>query len=75
MAPKCEMLMNCSKYFLGICKKENKYDCQTQNNKGNIDVKEQICLTNVNYLKLNTSRTLVFCIYIHMCVPFQKILA
>ena len=37
--------MNCRKNFIGIVKM--KYDCQTWNTEGIIDVKEWIWLTNV----------------------------
>ena len=52
MAAKCEAFMNYSKYFKGFYK--NKYDCQMWNTKGIIDVKEQIWLTDVKYLRLST---------------------
>ena len=35
MTVKCEMFINCSKYFMGLCEeKENKYDWQTKILKG-----------------------------------------
>ena len=39
MAAKCEMFVNCSRNFIGICK--HKYDFKTWNTKGNGDVKEK----------------------------------
>ena len=63
MATQCEMFMNYSKNFKGICKKKYKYDCQTWNTKGTINVKEQIWLTNVKYLRLST----LYGHYTHMC--------
>ena len=52
MASICEMYMNFSKNFIGICEKHIwlphiEYI-------GIIEVKEQIWFTNVNYLKLST---------------------
>ena len=44
--------MNWNKTFIVIA--ENKYNCQTWSAKGIIDVKKQIWVTDVKYLRLST---------------------
>ena len=46
-----------------------------QNNKGIFDVKEQIWLTNVQYLRLSAWHFMrISNMFIYICVQFQKIL-
>ena len=52
MPAKCEIFMDCSENFISICKK--KYNWQTWDTKGIIDVKEEIWFTNIKYLRLST---------------------
>ena len=52
MVAKCEMFMNYSKNFKGICKKQ--IYCQTWNTKGIIELQEEVWLTIVKYLRLST---------------------
>ena len=52
MAAKCQTFMIRMKASKAYTKHE--YDCQTWNTKGSIDVKEQIWLANVKYLRLLT---------------------
>ena len=52
---------------------KKRYDCQTQNSKGIIDVKEHIWLTNVKYLRLLMLHGISI-LYMYTCVPFQKTL-
>ena len=47
------MFMNAIKPH-SILQKKNKHLYQTWNTKGNIDVKEQIRLSNIKYLRLST---------------------
>ena len=56
MAVTCEIFMNCSKNLIGTCK--------------NIDVKEQMGLTNVKYFRLSTKYFMgisILCVYTHVC--------
>ena len=64
----CEMFMNCGKKAFA----KTKCDCQTRNTKGIIDVKEEMCLTNVRYLRLKSEYFLrISILYIYTCVQFQ----
>ena len=58
--------MSCSNNFINIYK--NKYDSQTWNTEGIIDVKEQICLKKIKYFRLPNEYlvVLVFCMYTHV---------
>ena len=52
MGTKCEICMNCSKKFIGICKQTNMTAKQGILKQSN--VKEQIWPTSVKYLRLST---------------------
>ena len=68
MDAKCEMFMNCSKNQMGIF--QNKYDCQTWNTKGIVDVKKQIWLIII-YWAVNLT---LHGHYAHVCI-ILKVLA
>ena len=57
--------------------KKNEYECKTSNTKEIIYVKKQIWLTNVSYLRLSIEHfmDISICIYVYICVQFQKLLA